>query len=172
MKFEDWFNSRSSHSKAFIYTTILAWWNLRSSKLKESEAKLNRKTQKQSHHLNDSVFVLFIAPPLFSCEKMIKMKKLIIKSHHSSFTLDCFISIFCFLILYHESNLYLYITGGSVDLENAIWGQTRQREGGGHRDRLRVPGERKSGFGESMVIVTYANASIIDLKSSYTQKSH
>ena len=41
--------------------TISAWWNLTSSKLKKSEAKINRKTRKQRQLQRESGFVLCIA---------------------------------------------------------------------------------------------------------------
>ena len=54
---------------------ISAWWNLTSSKLKKSKAKLNRKTRKQRQLLNESGFVLCIAHPSLSRHMRIKMKK-------------------------------------------------------------------------------------------------
>ena len=50
-------------------------WNLTSSKLKKSEAKLKRKTRKQGQLVSESGLVLCIAPPSLSREKRIKMKK-------------------------------------------------------------------------------------------------
>ena len=61
------------------FTAIIsAWWNQASSKLKKSEAKLNRNTRKQTQLLSESRFVLRIAPPSLSRGKRIQMKK---KSH-------------------------------------------------------------------------------------------
>ena len=59
------------------YFTIIisAWCNLTSSKLKKSEAKLNRKTQKQRQLLRDSGFVLCIAPSSLSRDRTIKTLK-------------------------------------------------------------------------------------------------
>ena len=57
------------------FTTIIsAWWNLTSSKLKKSVAKFKRK---QGQLLSESGFVLCIAPPSLSCDRRIKIKKLI-----------------------------------------------------------------------------------------------
>ena len=59
------------------FTTIIsAWWNLASSKLKKSEAKLNRNTRKQRQLLSESRFVLRIAPLSLSRGRRIQMKKL------------------------------------------------------------------------------------------------
>ena len=55
-------------------TTISAWWNLTSSKLKKLETKFQRKTRKQGQLLSESGFVLCIAPPSLSRDR-IKMKK-------------------------------------------------------------------------------------------------
>ena len=61
------------------FTTIIsAWWNLASSKLKKSEAKLNHNTRKQRQLLSLSRFVLRIAPLSLSRGRRIQMKK---KSH-------------------------------------------------------------------------------------------
>ena len=51
-----------------------AWWNLTSSKLKKSEAKFKQKTHKQGQLLNESGFVLRIAPPSLSRDKTQKDK--------------------------------------------------------------------------------------------------
>ena len=59
-------------------TTISAWWNLTSSKVKKSEAKFKRKIRKHRQLLSDSGFVLRIAPPSLFRDRKIKMKK---KSH-------------------------------------------------------------------------------------------
>ena len=68
---------------------ISAWWSLASSKLKKSEAKFNRKTGKQRQLLSESGFVLRIAPPSLSRDriKMKKSKKKIYRNlvlHHGS----------------------------------------------------------------------------------------
>ena len=61
------------------FTTIIsAWWNLASSKLKKSEAKLNRNTRKQRQLQSESRIVLRIAPLSLPCGRRIQMKK---KSH-------------------------------------------------------------------------------------------
>ena len=59
------------------FTTIIsAWWNLTSSKLKESEAKFKRKPWKQWQLLSESGFVLCVmAPWSLSRDRRIKMKK-------------------------------------------------------------------------------------------------
>ena len=59
----------------YFTTIIFAWWNLTSSKLKKSEVKFHRKTRKQGQLLNQSRFVLCIAPPRLSRDRRIKMKK-------------------------------------------------------------------------------------------------
>ena len=57
------------------FTMIIhAWWNLISSKIKKSKAKLN---WNQRQLLSESGFVLCIAPTLLSRDRKIKMKKLI-----------------------------------------------------------------------------------------------
>ena len=58
------------------FTAIISvWWNLTSSKLKKSEAKLNRNTRKQRQLLSESKFVLRIAPLSLSRDRRIQMKK-------------------------------------------------------------------------------------------------
>ena len=58
------------------FTVIIsARWNLASSKLKMSEAKLKRKSRKQGQFLSESGFVLCIAPTSLSRGRKIKMKK-------------------------------------------------------------------------------------------------
>ena len=52
-----------------------AWWNLTSSKLKKSEAKLNQKTRKQRQPLSESGFVLYTAPPSFARIRRMQMRK-------------------------------------------------------------------------------------------------
>ena len=74
---------------------ISAWWNPASSKLKKSEAKFNRKTWKQKQLLSEYGFVLSMAPPPLSCDRRIKMKKIIIKQ-------------FCFLSVVLQSTLPLF----------------------------------------------------------------
>ena len=54
---------------------ISAWWNLASSKLKKSQENLTGKTWKQRLLLSESGFVLRKAPPPFSRDRRIKMKK-------------------------------------------------------------------------------------------------
>ena len=54
---------------------ISAWWNLSSSKLKKSEAKLDGKTRKPRELLGESGFILCIAPSLLSRVRRIEMKK-------------------------------------------------------------------------------------------------
>ena len=61
--------------KRFFATIICAWWNLTSSKLKKSEAILQRKTRIQVQLLSDSGLVLCIAPPSLSHDRRIEMKK-------------------------------------------------------------------------------------------------
>ena len=60
------------------FTIISARWNLASSKLKKSEAKLSRNTRKQRQLLSESRFVLRIVPLSLSRGRRIQMKK---KSH-------------------------------------------------------------------------------------------
>ena len=58
------------------FTTIIsAWWILTSRKLKKSQAKFKRKTQKQRQLLSESEFVQCIAPPSLSRDRRMKMKK-------------------------------------------------------------------------------------------------
>ena len=62
------------------FTMIIStWWNPASGKLKKSEAKFNRKTRKQRQLLNESGFVLGIAPPPLPRDRRIKIKKSIKK---------------------------------------------------------------------------------------------
>ena len=58
----------------FFTTIISGRWNLTSSKLKKLEAKLKRKTLKHSQLLNESGFVLGIAPRSLIRDRRIKMK--------------------------------------------------------------------------------------------------
>ena len=53
---------------------ISAWWNFTSSKLKKSEAMLNRKTR-HKETLSKSGFILGKAPPSLSRDRRIKIKK-------------------------------------------------------------------------------------------------
>ena len=56
----------------FFTMIISAWWNLASSKLHQSDAKLKRKTRKQRQLLSESGFVVSIAPPSLSRDRSVE----------------------------------------------------------------------------------------------------
>ena len=59
---------------------MFARWNLTSSKLRKSDLKFKRKTRKQGQLLNESGFVLCIAPPSLSRDTRMEMMKSINQS--------------------------------------------------------------------------------------------
>ena len=71
-----WINSHPSLVVTSSDKVLSAWWNLTSSKLKKSEAKLNWKTRKRKQLLSESGFVPCVAPPSLSRDRRIKTRKL------------------------------------------------------------------------------------------------